>query len=113
MNLLKKGDTVKIIDRNHVGFNEILKIRKVTKHEHKLIILYMLENEDDRYYCGKEQLMKIGTKDWFYRILFMHKNIGETIKNNPNEHEDILKDYAKILIESSNELIKYSYLLNN
>jgi hypothetical protein len=57
---LKKGDNVNIINVEQVGYGqENLIIIGITKHRHKNITLYEVQNDSSRFYCKKEDLEKI------------------------------------------------------
>ena len=57
---LKNGDNVNIINVKHVGYGqENIIIIGITKHKHKNITLYEVQNDSSRFYCKKEDLEKI------------------------------------------------------
>lgn len=56
---MKKGDTVQIVNKDHVGFGQVVTVLKITKHRHKTIKLYEVQNENGRWYCKKEDLEPI------------------------------------------------------
>ena len=60
--MIRKGDSVNIVNKDHVGYGQKnLIITGVTKHRHKNINLYEVQNDNSRFYCQQEDLEKVIT----------------------------------------------------